>query len=61
LRVLIIKPLLWIDDLFWGKRPWKRMKWLDYDNAPETNTRICNIPGCNVKHANLQHKRLHTA
>jgi len=61
LRVLLIKPLLWIDDLFWGKRPWKRMKWLDYDNAPETNARICNIPGCNVKHANLQHKRLHTA
>jgi len=61
LRVLIIKPLLWIDDLFWGKRPWKHMKWLDYDNAPETDARICNIPGCNVKHANLQHKRLHTA
>jgi len=59
--VLIIKPLLWIDDLFWGKRPWKHMKWLDYDNAPETNARNCNIPGCNVKHANLQHKRLHTA
>jgi len=37
------------------------MKWLDYDNAPETDARICNIPGCNVKHANLQHKRLHTA
>lgn len=61
LRVFLIKPLLWIDDLFWGKRPWKHMKWLDYDNAPETNTRICNIPGCNVKHANLQHKRLHRA
>ncbi len=61
LRVFLIKPLLWIDDLFWGKRPWKHMKWLDYDNAPETNTRICNIPGCTVKHANLQHKRLHRA
>ena len=34
LRPLLIKPLLWIDDLFWGKRPWKHMKWLDYDNAP---------------------------
>ncbi|OGQ78093.1 MAG: hypothetical protein A3F90_05200 [Deltaproteobacteria bacterium RIFCSPLOWO2_12_FULL_60_19] len=59
LRVLIIKPLLWIDDLFWGKRPWKHMKWLDYDNAPEAVT--CAIPGCTVKHANLQHKQLHTA
>lgn len=61
LRVFLIKPLLWIDDLFWGKRPWKHMKWLDYDNAPEANSRICNIPGCNVKHATLQHKRLHRA
>jgi len=59
LRVLVIKPLLWIDDLIWGKRPWKRMKWLDYDNAPESVT--CNTPGCDVKHTNLQHKPLHTA
>jgi ferredoxin len=58
LRVLIVKPLLWIDDLIWGKRPWKRMKWLGYDNAPKTMT--CNIPGCNAKHTNLQDKRLHT-
>jgi len=57
LRVLIIKPLLWIDDLFWGKRPWKHMKWLDYDNAPVSVT--CNIPGCRANHSNLQHKRLH--
>jgi ferredoxin len=59
LRVLIIKPLLWIDDLFWGKRPWKHMKWLDYDNAPEPM--YCTIPGCTAKHANLQHKKLHMA
>jgi ferredoxin len=58
LRVLIVKPLLWIDDLIWGKRPWKRMKWLGYDNAPKTMT--CNIPGCTAKHTNLQDKRLHT-
>ena len=57
LRSLLIVPLLWIDDLFWGKRPWKHMKWLDYDNAPESVT--CNISGCQAKHANLQHKRLH--
>jgi ferredoxin len=59
LRVLVIKPLLWIDDLFWGKRPWKHMKWLDYDNAPEPM--YCTIPGCTAKHANLQHKKLHIA
>jgi ferredoxin len=59
LRVLIIKPLLWIDDLFWGKRPWKHMKWLHYDNAPEPM--YCTIPGCTAKHANLQHKKLHMA
>ena len=60
LRPLYIKPLLWIDDLFWGKRPWKHMKWLDYDNAPKP-LGICTIPGCTVKHANLQHKKLHAA
>jgi len=60
LRPFYIKPLLWIDDLFWGKRPWKHMKWLDYDNAPKP-LGICTIPGCTVKHANLQHKKLHAA
>ncbi len=59
LRPLLIRPLLVIDDLFWGKRPWKHMKWLDYDNAPRKM--VCTIPGCNVKHVNLQHKKLHTA
>jgi len=59
LRVLVIKPLLWIDDLFWGKRPWKHMKWIHYDNAPEPT--YCTIPGCTAKHANLQHKKLHIA
>ena len=57
LRPLLIKPLLWIDDLFWGKRPWRHMKWLDYDNAPVPVT--CDIPGCQVKHRDLQHKQLH--
>jgi hypothetical protein len=57
LRILIVKPLLWIDDLIWGKRPWKRMKWLGYDNAPKAVS--CNIPGCNAKHTNMQDKRLH--
>lgn len=57
LRSLIIKPLLWIDDLIWGKRPWRHMKWLDYDNTPLSVT--CNIPGCEVKHKNRLYKRPH--
>ena len=60
LRVLVIKPLLWVDDLFWGKRPWMHMKWLDYDNAPKSAA-TCNIPGCNVSHPTLQQKKLHRA
>ncbi|MFQ5682904.1 MAG: hypothetical protein ACE5HC_06490 [Candidatus Binatia bacterium] len=59
LRPLLIVPLLWIDDLFWGKRPWKHMKWLDYDNAPKPV--ICKVPGCTAQHTNLVHKKLHTA
>jgi ferredoxin len=59
LRPLLIVPLLWVDDLIWGKRPWKHMRWLGYDNAPEAVS--CNIQGCNIKHTNLQDKRLHTA
>ncbi len=59
LRPLLIVPLLWIDDVFWGKRPWRHMKWLDYDNAPVPVT--CKIPGCQAKHTNLVHKKLHTA
>ena len=57
LRTVCIKPLLWIDDLIWGKKPWRHMKWLDYDNAPIPVT--CNIRGCTVQHKSLQHKRLH--
>ena len=57
LRPLLIKPLLWIDDLIWGKRPWRHMRWLDYDNAPVPVT--CNIPGCKAQHSNLLEKRLH--
>lgn len=57
LRTVCIKPLLWIDDLIWGKKPWRHMKWLDYDNAPVPVT--CNVRGCTVEHKSLQHKRLH--
>jgi ferredoxin len=59
LRALIIVPLLWLDDLIWGKRPWQHMKWLRYDNAPKPM--VCDIPGCQAKHKNLVHKRLHDA
>ena len=59
LRAFIIVPLLWLDDLVWGKRPWQHMKWLDYDNEPKPM--VCNIPGCQAKHKNLIHKRLHDA
>ncbi len=37
------------------------MKRLDYDNAPDTGAKLCNIPGGAVKHTHLQHKRLHSA
>ncbi len=57
LRSIYIRPLLWIDDLIWGKKPWRHMKWLDYDNAPVPVT--CDIPGCVANHSSLHHKRLH--
>ena len=57
LRSICIRPLLWVDDLIWGKRPWRHMKWLDYDNVPEPVT--CNIPGCDVDHRNRLDKRRH--
>jgi len=57
LRALFIKPLLWIDDLIWGRRPWRHMQWLGYDNAPEPIT--CNVPGCEVHHTHRLHKRFH--
>jgi ferredoxin len=57
LRRLYIKLLLWIDDLFWGKRPWRHMKWMDYDNSPVPVN--CNITGCDVNHKNRIDKRLH--
>ena len=57
LRPLYIKPLLWMDDLVWGQRPWLHMKCLGYDNAPVPVT--CNIPGCIAMHKPLEQKRLH--
>ncbi len=57
LRPFYIVPLLWADDLIWGRRPWHHMKWADYDNAPVPVT--CKIPGCVAKHRPAEHKRLH--
>ncbi len=57
LRPCYIRPLLWMDDLVWGKRPWRRMKWLDYDNAPVPVT--CHIPGCLAHHKSQEQKPLH--
>jgi len=57
LRPIIIKPLLWIDDLIWRKKPWRQIKWMDYDNTPAPVN--CNIPGCVANHKEQCHKRLH--
>ncbi len=57
LRTLYIKPLLFLDDLIWGKKPWLQMQWMGYDNAPSPVT--CSIPGCIAKHKPLEQKPLH--
>ncbi len=57
LRPLYIKPLLWLDDIIWGKQPWRRMQWLGYDNAPVPVT--CAIPGCIAHHNPPLRRRLH--
>lgn len=57
LRPSYIRPLLWMDDIIWGKKPWRRMKWLDYDNEPAPIT--CQIPGCIARHTPLEQKPLH--
>ena len=57
LRPYYIKPLLWMDDLIWGKRPWHHMKWLNYDNTPAPAS--CSIPGCIARHKPQEQKGLH--
>ena len=59
LRPFYIKPLLWMDDLIWGKKPCLHMKWMGYDNTPAPVT--CNIPGCVAHHKPLEYKGLHKA
>ncbi len=57
LRPAYIKPLLWMDDFIWGKKPRRRMQWMGYDNAPSPVA--CNIPGCIAKHKPQELKPLH--
>ena len=57
MRPLYLKPLLWLDDFIWGKRPWHHMKWMGYDNEPEPVS--CSIPGCIANHKPLEQKPLH--
>jgi reductive dehalogenase len=33
LRPLVVWPLKWIDDIFWGKVPRKRVQWMSYDSG----------------------------
>jgi epoxyqueuosine reductase QueG len=33
LRSLVIKPLKWLDDAFWGRVPRKRVRWMGYDSG----------------------------
>ena len=48
LRPLFVKPLVWIDDLIWGKKPSYRVKWLDYDSTYTPEAKPCKVPGCKV-------------
>ncbi|MBI2918646.1 MAG: hypothetical protein HYY01_11745 [Chloroflexi bacterium] len=48
LRPAFVKPLLWLDDLIWGKEPHRHVKWLDYDSAYTPPIRPCKVPGCAV-------------
>ncbi len=57
LRPFYIKPLLLLDDLIWGKKPWRQMQFLGYDNTPQPVT--CAIPGCLAKHKPQVQKDLH--
>jgi epoxyqueuosine reductase QueG len=33
LRSLVIKPIKWLDDAFWGRVPRKRVRWMGYDSG----------------------------
>ena len=50
LRPLIVRPLKWLDDTFWGKIPRKRVRWLGYDSGIKPGEKACTIPGCNAMH-----------
>ena len=57
LRPFYIVPLLWMDDLIWGKRPWRRMQSIGFDNAPAPAT--CSVNGCLAKHKPAEWKPFH--
>ena len=56
LRPPLVKPLVWVDDLLWGKRPYVRARWLDYDS--DLDQRTCQVPGCKAEHKPTFKKRL---
>ena len=52
LRPLVVHPLKWLDDKFWGWIPRKRVRWLGYDSGREQGTETCNIEGCSCHKEN---------
>ncbi len=56
LRPLVIKPLVWLDDLLWKRRPYKPTKWLDYDSNVQGVQ--CGHAGCAILHEPPHKKRL---
>ncbi len=56
LRPLVVRPLVWMDDLFWGQRPHAPLKWLDYDSDPPDGA--CEVSGCVALHRPQHRKRL---
>jgi hypothetical protein len=47
---LVVGPLKWLDDTFWGKVPRKRVRWLGYDSGIKPGEKACTIQGCNATH-----------
>ena len=45
-RGLVIRPLKWLDDVFWGTVPRDRVQFLGYDSGRLPNVKACTIAGC---------------
>ncbi len=56
LRPVLVKPLVWLDDLIWGRRPYARARRLGYDS--DLDREGCSIPGCKADHKPAHKKRL---